>query len=94
VLGTPGRDLAQRQPETADAPDARVPRARGNRQTSGSLTGGLSTMTDLEIILGLFFIVIVASSLHPALRIVLATLVAVLLLIVAVVFHSDDEVHR
>ena len=50
-------------------------------------------MTDLEIILGLFFLVIVASSLHPALRIVLATLVAVLLLIVAVVFH-DDEARR
>ena len=44
-------------------------------------------MTDLEIILGLFFLVIIASSLHPALRVVLATLVGALLLIVAVVFH-------
>ena len=51
-------------------------------------------MTDLEIILGLFFLVIIASNLHPALRAVLATLVAVLLLIVAIVFHSDDEACR
>ena len=48
-------------------------------------------MTDLEIILGLFFLVIIASSLHPALRVVLATLVAVLLVIVAVIFRSDEE---
>ena len=48
-------------------------------------------MTHVEIILGLFFIVIVGSSLHPALRIVLATIVGALLLIVAVVFRSDEE---
>ena len=51
-------------------------------------------MTEVEIILGLFFLVIIGSSLHPALRAVLATIVAVLLLAVAVVFHSDDEVQR
>lgn len=50
-------------------------------------------MTDLEIILGLFFLVIIASSLHPALRVVLATLVGALMVIVAVVFH-DDEARR
>jgi hypothetical protein len=47
--------------------------------------------TELEIILGLFFLVIIGSSLHPALRVVLATLIGVLMLVVAVVFHSDDE---
>jgi DNA invertase Pin-like site-specific DNA recombinase len=36
VLPAPGRDLAQRQPETADAPDARVSHTRVRRQTSGS----------------------------------------------------------
>lgn len=50
-------------------------------------------MTDLEIILGLFFLVIIASSLHPALQVVLATLVGALMVIVAVVFH-DDEARR
>ena len=50
-------------------------------------------MTDLEIILGLFFLVIIASSLHPALRVALATLVGALMVIVAVVFH-DDEARR
>jgi hypothetical protein len=49
--------------------------------------------TSLEIILALFFVTIVASSLHPALRVVLATIVAVLLLAVAIVFR-DDEVRR
>ena len=48
-------------------------------------------MTELELVLALFFVVIVASSLHPALRIVLATIVGALLLIVAVVFRSDEE---
>ena len=38
--------------------------------------------------------VIVGSSLHPAVRIVLGTIVGALLLIVAVVFRSDDEVRR
>ena len=38
-------------------------------------------MTNVEIILGLFFLVIIGSSLHPALRVVLATIVAVLLLL-------------
>ena len=51
-------------------------------------------MTDLEIILGLFFLVIIGSSLHPALRAVLATIIAVLLLIVAVVLRPDDEARR
>ena len=51
-------------------------------------------MTYVEIILGLFLLIIVGSSLHPVLRAVLATIVAVLLLAVAVVFHSDDEVRR
>ena len=50
--------------------------------------------TNLEIILALFFITIVASSLHPALRVVLATIVAVLLLAVAIAFRPDDEVRR
>ena len=48
-------------------------------------------MTELELVLALSFVVIVASSLHPALRIVLATIVGALLLIVAVVFRSDEE---
>ena len=48
-------------------------------------------MTELELVLALFFVVIVASSLHPALRIVLATIVGALLLIVAVVFRSDER---
>ena len=51
-------------------------------------------MTNVEIILGLFFLVIIGSSLHPALRVVLATIVAVLLLAVAVVFRPDDGVRR
>ena len=51
-------------------------------------------MTDVEIILGLFLLIIVGSSLHPALRAVLATIVAVLLLIVAVVLRPDDEARR
>ena len=51
-------------------------------------------MTHVELILALFLIIIVGSSLHPALRAVLATIVAVLLLAVAVVFHSDDKVQR
>ena len=50
-------------------------------------------MNTLEIILILFFVIIVASSLHPALRIVLGTIVGALLVIVAVVF-SDDEARR
>jgi hypothetical protein len=50
--------------------------------------------TEVEIILGLFFLVIVGSSLHPVLRILLGTIVAVLLLAVAIVFHANDEVQR
>jgi hypothetical protein len=51
-------------------------------------------MTNVELILAMFFLVIVGSSLHPAVRIVLATIVGALLLIVAVVFRPDHEARR
>jgi hypothetical protein len=49
--------------------------------------------TSLEIILALFFVTIVASSLHPAIKTALATIVAVLLIGVAIT-RPDDERHR
>jgi hypothetical protein len=54
---------------------------------------GWPMTTELELILALFFVVIVASSLHPALRVVLGTLIGVLMLIIAIVFR-DDEARR
>ena len=50
--------------------------------------------TELELILALFFVTIIASSLHPVLRAVLATIIGVLMILVAIVLHSDDEVQR
>ena len=51
-------------------------------------------MNSLELVLALFFTVIVASSLHPVLRIILGTIIGALLLIVAIVLSSDHEARR